>query len=56
MTPAFAMSCAKIVFTEFAVASRRFIVPAVSSAKLCTSHGPLFVAHGGSVMKISGGP
>ena len=31
-TPTFAISWAKIVFTELAVASRRFIVPAASSA------------------------
>jgi hypothetical protein len=55
-TPTFAISWAKIVFTEFAVASMRFIVPASSSAKLCTSQGPLRVAHCGSVMKSSGGP
>jgi hypothetical protein len=30
-TPTFAISWAKIVFTEFAVALRRFIVPACSS-------------------------
>jgi MFS family permease len=30
--PTLSTSCAKIVFTEFAVASRRFIVPAASSA------------------------
>ena len=56
VTPIFAMSCAKIVFTEYAVASRRLIVPAASSAKLWTSHGPLFVAHAGRDELSSGGP
>ena len=56
LTPTTEMSWAKIVFTEYAVALSRLMVPAVSSAKLWTSHGPLFVAHAGSVIKSSGGP
>ena len=44
LTPAIATSWAKIVFTEFAVALDEVHRPADSSAELCTSHGPLFVA------------
>src|SRR5205823_6056296 len=54
--PTLRTSWAKIVFTEWAVASMRLIVPADSSAELCTSHGPLFVWQRGSVMSSPGGP
>jgi len=50
-------SWAKIVLTENAVASIRFIVPAVSSALLCTSHGWAYgPSQRGSGMISSGGP
>ena len=45
----FVTTCEKIVFTELAVASMRFIDPAASSAKLATCHGP-YVPVTGSVV------
>ena len=56
LTPILAMSWAKIVFTDCAVAERRFIVPAASSAELWTSQYPLPCLHSGVMMFSSGGP
>ena len=45
-----------MVLTEWAMPCTRSIVPAVSSAKLCTSHGPSAFMQRGSGIVSDGGP
>ena len=47
---------AKIVFTDWAIACARVIVPLPSSAKLCTVHAPVALRHRRSGMVSEGGP